>query len=387
MHLLRPFLWRVLALLISAPLTLLAQAQTQAQAQAPTERAAASAAIQDYLEGTSFNRVEQIRRAFSPTARLYLTGRDGGMREIGIEDYLAGFRRDEGRFNGRVGHLQALQLEGDIATAKAEILVEQRKARFVDLFLLRKIEGRWRIISKTAVSETAPAHGRRVLLVLSSAALMPGSTLSAGNSFSELSRAYASLRAAGYSVQAVSPEGGAVPLAYVDASDPVQRAQLYDPDFMHLLAQTLRPEQVRAQDYAAVFFIGGSAAMFGVAENEGIQKLTMAIYEQHQGVVAAVCHGSAGLVNLRMADGSPLVAGRRVTGYPDMFENRSAPYYKTFPFSIEQRLKEGGGRFEHGARGQPHVVVDGRLVSGMNWESTRGVAEALVRAVEARLAP
>lgn len=358
----------------------------EASRTAQPDHAAAVAAVRDYLEGTSHDRVEQIRRAFSATARLYLDAEGGGMREIGIDEYLGWFGRRPGQSTGRIGNLLNLQVDGDIATAKAEILVPKRGTRFVDLFLLRKLDGHWRIISKTAVGAPAPAHGRKVLLVLSSADQMPGTTLTAGNSFAELSRAYASFRAAGYAVQAVSPLGGAVPLSYINTTDPVEKAHLYDADFMMMLANTLSPAQVDASDYAAVFFMGGSAAMYGVADNRALQQLAMAVYEQHGGVIAAVCHGSAGIANLTLANGTPLVAGKRVTGYPDAFENKAAPYYRTFPFSIEQKLGANGGRFSHGARGTAHVQVDGRLVTGMNWESTTGVAEAVIRQLDAAAA-
>jgi putative intracellular protease/amidase len=198
-----------------------------------------------------------------------------------------------------------------------------------------------------------------------------------------LIHAYAAFREAGYGVQFISPEGGAVPLAYIDTRNSEHKAMIYDGDFMWALANTRRPDEVNAGDYAALMYIGGSAAMYGVAENPGLQALAVRIYEQQGGVVSAVCHGSAGLVNLTLSDGSALVGGKRVTGYPDAFEDKGAAYYKTFPFSIEQRLRGSKGQFRHGARGRSHVEADGRLITGMNWESTRGVVAAIVQRLEA----
>lgn len=88
-------------------------------------------------------------------------------------------------------------------------------------------------------------------------------------------------------------------------------------------------------------------------------------------------------MNLTLSDGSALVGGKRVTGYPDAYEDVSAAYYKTFPFSIEQRLRRSKGQFGHGARGTSHVEADGRLIAGMNWESTPGVVAAIVEHLEA----
>lgn len=351
---------------------------------AATDQRAVEAVIHDYLEGTSFNRVDQIKRAFHPDARLYLDNGTGGMREVLFADYAKGFAKNPGQFNGRFGRLLSTQIDGGIASAKAEVLVGARQARFVDLFLLKKIDRQWQIISKTAASEPAVVHGRKVVLVVSNVHTMPGTELNAGNSFGELLHAYSGFRAAGYGVQFVSPDGGAVPLAYIDFTDAEHRANFYDADFMWGLAHTRKPEDVLASDYAALMYIGGSAAMYGVAEHLGMQALAMRIYEKQSGIVAAVCHGSAGLVDLKLTNGSALVSGKRVTGYPDAFEDMDAAYYKTFPFSIEQRLRESRGRFSSGARGRAHVEVDGRLITGMNWESSRGVVDAIVQSLQAK---
>jgi len=369
-------------------LTLLASlflAGAEASAAAPSESVRVAAVIQDYLDGSSYNRSEQLRRAFHADARLYLNGKDGAMREVGIEEYAAWFSKSPGQFNGRVGRLLNVQVDGDIASAKAEIVMDREPARFVDLFLLRRFEGQWKIISKTATRHATPAptHGRQVLLVVSNVSKMPGTALSSGNSFVELVHAHAQFRAAGYGVQFISPEGGAVPLAYVDTSDTEQRSRVYDADFMWALAHTRKAEEVKAEDYAALMYIGGSAAMFGLADNPALRTLAARLYEQQQAVIAAVCHGSAGLSELMLADGSALVSGKRVTGYPDAFENKNAPYYKSFPFSIEQRLQERKGVFTQGPRNQSHVEVDGRLITGMSWESTRDVVAAIVRQLDA----
>lgn len=347
----------------------------------PDDRQVA-AVIHDYLQGSSYNRTEQLQRAFHPDARLYLSQPNGGMREVGIAEYASWFSKNPGQSNGRIGRLISTQVEGDIATAKAEVLVGRDGARFVDLFLLKKLAGQWQVISKTATRHAAPAHGRKVLLVVSSVDTMPGTRLSAGNSFAELIHAYATFREAGYGVDFVSPEGGAVPLAYIDTRDAEHKQWIYDADFMWALANTRRPEQVSAGDYAALMYIGGSAAMYGVAEHPGLQSLAVRVYEQRGGILSAVCHGSAGLVNLKLSDGTPLVSGKRVTGYPDAFEDTNTAYYKTFPFSIEQRLQQRKGQFRYGARNTSHVEADGRLITGMNWQSTREVVKAVISQLE-----
>ncbi len=372
---------KFLAHLLGSVLLLVSFSSAAQVGSLPEERRVA-AVVQDYLQGSSYNRPEQLRRAFHPDARLYLSQGESGMREVGVEEYVGWFGRNPGQFNGRFGRLISLQVEGNIATAKAEILVGKDQARFIDLFLLKKLGDDWKVISKTATRFRAPAHGRQVLLAVSNVDTMPGTRLGAGNSFAELIHAYDTFREAGYGVTLVSPEGGAVPLAYIDTRDPAHKARIYDADFMWALANTRKPEEVDAGEFAALMYIGGSAAMYGTWEHPGLKSLAARIYEQQGGIVSAVCHGSAGLVDVMLSDGAPLVSGKRVTGYPDAFEDKNAAYYKTFPFSIEQRLQARKGLFRHGARNTSHVEVDGRLITGMNWQSTRDVVKAIIRQLD-----
>ena len=71
-----------------------------------------------------------------------------------------------------------------------------------------------------------------------------------------------------------------------------------------------------------------------------------------------------------------------LTSFPDAFLNQESPVYKVYPFSAESSIKRHGGIFRHGANGKGHVEVDGRLVTGINWESSVAVAESMIRLLE-----
>ncbi|MEO0734180.1 MAG: type 1 glutamine amidotransferase domain-containing protein, partial [Bacteroidota bacterium] len=169
-----------------------------------------------------------------------------------------------------------------------------------------------------------------------------------------------------YHVDFVSPQGGAVPLSYINPADSLQLAYLYDADFMYALKNTRSPQQVNPDDYAILQFTGGSAPIFDIPQNVAIQRLAMHVYEQNTGVIAAVCHGTAALVDLKTKDGNYLVAGKNVNGYPDSHENKELPHYAQYPFILETVLKERGAKFHHSAIRTPHMEVDGRLVTGQN---------------------
>jgi putative intracellular protease/amidase len=335
--------------------------------------------IQHYLQGTSYNDEARIRQAFHPQADLLLAKPDQPFWKVGLPQYLAWYPPAKaGQFNGRIGEILSIEIDGELASVKAEILLPQKGQRFIDLLLLKRIDRQWLIISKAAAQQSARPTGQRVLFIVSSAHFHGNSDLPAGASFSELVNAYAEFKRAGFTVDVLSPAGGAVPLAYIDTSDPQQKAHLYNQDFMQALKHSKTAAELKAADYRAVHYIGGSSAMYGVAENTEIARLVMEIYQQHQGIISAVCHGTAGLVHLKTADGQYLVKGKRVSGYPDAFEKQDAAYYRHFPFKLQQSIEARGGLFRHGKAGQPHVEVDGRLITGQNFQSSAGVAKAII---------
>ncbi|MEO1087471.1 MAG: nuclear transport factor 2 family protein [Acidobacteriota bacterium] len=137
----------VLALLMTASYVGAEQTKTGEEA----EEAGIRAAIQAYLDGTSYNDTEQIASAFYDEADLFLSHPERELYILPISEYLGFFKdREKGVANGRVGEILAVDRAGDIATAKAEIRSTRNDARYVDLFLLKKLGGEWKIISKAA---------------------------------------------------------------------------------------------------------------------------------------------------------------------------------------------------------------------------------------------
>ena len=337
-----------------------------------------------YMHGTSYNVQSEINQAFHASSRLYLDGKNDAEWELSGPEYAKLFSQEKaGQFNGRHGRLIQVDVSGKVATAKAEIHIPQQGVRYVDVFLLKKIAGTWKIISKSADREpAAPRQARKVLLVVSNVHEYPGTKVNAGNNFPELAYTYDVFRKAGYAVDFVSPEGGAVPLEMIVTSDALLKKHLYDSDFMWALAHTLPVSEVSADDYAGMAFVGGGAAIVGIPDNKALQDIALRIYEQQGGVIAAICHGTEGIKNLKLRDGTFLIQGKVLTSFPDAFLNRESPVYKAYPFSAEASITRHGGIFRHGANGQSHVEVDGRLVTGMSWESSVGVAQSMIRLLE-----
>lgn len=222
----------------------------------------------------------------------------------------------------------------------------------------------------------------KILFVVSNAHYYGASDINTANHFAEIVFAYDVFDKAGYAIDFVSPKGGAIPLGYI-WSDTMLIQYLYEEDFMNQLERTKKPSQIVAQEYEAIFYVGGGAAMFEVPSNEAIQKVAMNIYERQNGIVSAVCHGTAGIANLKMQDGSFLVSGRKVNGFPDIFEDKEAQYFQQFPFSIEEQVKANGGIFNYSEEGwDGYLEVDDRLITGQDPTSSAAVAKAVVKALK-----
>lgn len=221
--------------------------------------------------------------------------------------------------------------------------------------------------------------GAKILFIVSNQKTYGDSTIKTSNHFGEIVYAYDVFFKAGYEIDFVSPKGGAVPYGYINTSNPIQKKYLKDAKLLNKLENTLPPTQVNVAAYKAVYYVGGGAAMYGVPENVAIQKIAIHVYEKNNGIVSAICHGSAGIVNLKMANGAYIYEGKNVNGYPDKFERMNALYYKEFPFSIEQKLKENGGNFTYSQKmSAQYYQVDGRLITGQDPSAAKIVAQKII---------
>jgi putative intracellular protease/amidase len=181
---------------------------------------------------------------------------------------------------------------------------------------------------------------------------------------------------AGYRVDLVSVRGGTPPVDGVDTADPHQSAFLADPRIASQLQNTPRAKDVDPAGYDAIFYAGGHGTMWDLPGDEDLAGLARDIYEAG-GVVAAVCHGPAGLVNLKLSDGTYLVDGKNVAAFTDQ-EEAAVGLTGVVPFLLQSTLQERGAKHSAAPDFEPHVVVDGRLATGQNPASATGVAEAVV---------
>ncbi len=235
-------------------------------------------------------------------------------------------------------------------------------------------------VGVAAPASLSAAPTQRVLLVVSGHGEDEGKTRP-GFEFDEFAQAYAIFRDNGLAVDVASPRGGRVEADGYDPEKAYNADVLGDPEAMRKLAATRSTRELTFTDYAAVFVIGGKGAMFDLPNDPALKRLLVRTYESG-GVVAAVCHGPAALVDVRLTDGTLLVSGKRVAGFTNeeeaMFGKKWANDY---PFLLEDELRRRGGRFAEAALMLPFVQVDGRIVTGQNPYSTAPAVEATLRAM------
>ncbi|GAA3621485.1 type 1 glutamine amidotransferase domain-containing protein [Microlunatus ginsengisoli] len=195
----------------------------------------------------------------------------------------------------------------------------------------------------------------------------------------EIAHPWREFRAAGFDVALVSVAGGTPPLDGVKPDDPVQQEFLDDPEMSAKLVHTLAPAEVDPLDHDVIFFAGGHGTMWDFPSDQGLAGLARAIYERG-GVVAAVCHGPAALVELRLSNGRRLIDGKQVSAFTDS-EETAVGLAEVVPFLLQTRLEENGAKHTGAPDFQPWVVTDERLVTGQNPASAAGVARAAVALV------
>ena len=215
-----------------------------------------------------------------------------------------------------------------------------------------------------------------VLFVVTSNAVKGATGIPTGYNLAEVTHPLEKLHAAGIRVQFASILGGDAPLdGLEDLKDPVIARYWEDAAFRHAIAHTEPLDEVDLSGYSAIFFAGGHGTMWDFPDSAAVHKAIREI-DAAGGIVSAVCHGPAALVNARRADGSLLVAGKRLAAFTND-EEEAVESTHVVPFLLESKLVERGAQHQHAANWADNVVVDGRLITGQNPQSAASLGEAL----------
>lgn len=222
--------------------------------------------------------------------------------------------------------------------------------------------------------DAARAESKQVLIVVTSANQIAEGKPT-GLWLEEFAVPYLKLEESGFRVTVASPKGGEAPIDPGSLTDSAKVAQWQQA--ASALKQTQALGQVKAEQFAAIYLPGGHGTMFDLPNDQNLKRLLQE-FDTADKVIASICHGPAGFVGAKRADGSPLVAGKTITSFTDE-EEKALKLDRDMPFLLESKLREEGAKFVAGALWASHAEVDGKMVTGQNPASSEAVADAVIK--------
>jgi putative intracellular protease/amidase len=218
---------------------------------------------------------------------------------------------------------------------------------------------------------------KKILMVLTSHDKLGNTGRPTGYYLPEASDSAKVLIEAGFEIDFVSPQGGLAPVVIDKAQEPVNAWFLHDSDIQYKVSHTLKPADVDVKQYSAIYYIGGHGTVWDFKDNPKLQDITRQIWENH-GIVASVCHGPVGLINVKLSNGKYLIDGKKIASFSNA-EEAAEGGVGIVPFFVADELAAHGGILSHADLWQPNVIADGKFVSGQNPASAKAVAEEIVK--------
>lgn len=225
---------------------------------------------------------------------------------------------------------------------------------------------------------------RKVLFVLTSHDEMGNTGEKTGFWLEEFAAPYYNLLDKGVKITVASPKGGKAPIdprskKEASQTDATRRFNK-DKKVQEIIHNTVKLEDVRAEDFDAVFYPGGHGPLWDLAENETSVALIEAFNNQEK-PMAFVCHAPAALKNVKDEKGQSLVKGKKVAGFTNT-EEEAVQLTSAVPFLLEDMLRENGGIFSKAPNWTVNVVRDGNLITGQNPASSGKAAEILYEQIK-----
>lgn len=223
----------------------------------------------------------------------------------------------------------------------------------------------------------------KILMVLTSHSDLGDTGKKTGFWVEEFAAPYYILADAGAEVTLASPKGGQPP---IDPSSTTEDAQTEatrrfdkDEELKKKLSMTKKLEEIKAEDFDAVFYPGGHGPLWDLANDLKSISLIEQFNEQMK-PMAFVCHAPAALANVEYHK-EPLVRGKNVTGFTNT-EEEAVQLTNVVPFLVEDKMNQLGANYSKGEDWSEYVLVDGRLVTGQNPASSAKAARELLKLLQ-----
>jgi len=225
---------------------------------------------------------------------------------------------------------------------------------------------------------------KKLLLIVTNIAHY-ASGLDTGLWLSELTHIYHTTKEKDWAVTIASPKGGTIPIDPESLKplvlDKITRDYYKSPAFMEELNHSKSLAEVENEPFDCVYLAGGHATMYDFPDDKTLQSIIAKQYETGK-MIAAICHGVGGLLNVKLPDGKYLITGKKLTGF-DWFEESIARRKREVPFNLEAALKERGVIYDKAFIPMTsQVVVDGNLITGQNPFSSKEMAKVVIKELE-----
>lgn len=229
---------------------------------------------------------------------------------------------------------------------------------------------------------------KTILFVLTSHGDLGDSEQKTGFHYEEMTTPYYIFKDAGINVLLASIAGGLPPHDPQSLKEPrsanAESTQRFldDEQSMNALQHTRSVYELPLEEldqFAAIFLPGGHGTMWDLPKCERLTEIVEHFYNAGK-PVSAVCHGIAGLLNAKNADGRPLLENKRVNCFTNV-EECAIELDQIVPFLLETKVKELDAQFEKGGKFEAYVAIDGHLITGQNPPSAEGVAKAVLRQI------
>tara|TARA_R110000868_G_scaffold4211_7_gene26513 strand:+ start:44852 stop:45529 length:678 start_codon:yes stop_codon:yes gene_type:complete len=219
-----------------------------------------------------------------------------------------------------------------------------------------------------------------ILFVLTSHDKLGNTGKKTGFWVEEFANPYYTLLDKGANITITTPNGGAAPIDpssdTPDAATEATKRYNNDAAAKERIANTKKLADMNPADFDAVFYPGGHGPLWDLA-NDKTSIALIETFNKQKKPIAFVCHAPAALKSVKNADGTPLVKGKKVTGFTNT-EEAAVGLTDVVPFLVEDMLTKNGGIYSKVDDWGAYAIQDGNLITGQNPASSELVAEKLL---------
>jgi putative intracellular protease/amidase len=235
------------------------------------------------------------------------------------------------------------------------------------------------VITKTETKPINFSNKKNKIVIIVSSYGKDNGKQRPGFEMEEFSQAYLIFKANDLIIDVASPKGGKVDLGQFNKEKPYNKLILNDTIVMRMFDHTIPTANLDANDYDALYVVGGKGPMFDLVVDPSLQDFIVEMNKK-KSIIATICHGTIALANIKIDD-KYFVENKTLTGFCNDEEKMFSKKDSEFPFLLEDRLLLRGAKYKKIDAMLPYMLRDDNLITGQNPFSTNLVAEEIVKSL------